>query len=506
MLINGNVKRNKYIIVLIFVAAIFIAATFSESKICYASQDSQYDDAASFTNYDTENIIVPLDVTWQDRTISDKDEKGRTIKYVLNDKRVKVYVDGVFIWASSDRYLVQDIFVANIESENKKSDNARIRNNSEKELVLLLWKKGRYGIHKPFWIVNDEEQFSQHIFTYNVVGNKVKSKWGSSYIGKEAKSFLFDNNILFLTYKDDTESAWKWISFGFEEIEPVKFLVAGDNLIHDYIYKDALNNHGGDFEYIYKKAEKYTKEADFSIINLETPLVKDAKMYSTYPCFGSPVMVAEGIKKAGFDAVTLSNNHRLDKGVTGIVETLETLDENNLLHVGSMDEKPYLLIKRNDIVFALLSYTYGTNGIRTPKGYENAVNLLDDEDKVRVDIREAKANSDMVIVFPHWGTEYAKEPDYYEKKWRDIFYEEGVDAVMGTHPHVKQKYEMYSLDGNNHNMLIYYSLGNYISGNQNPDRNSGGLALFDVNITSKGPVISNYDFVEIDTIYSARKY
>lgn len=512
-------KRIKDKLTNIYVATVLIVATFCmilfNTKKTYA-----LDDEALFSKLDKNMIEVPEDINWKEKGIVEEDEYGREIKYILRNKTVKVYIDDTLAWKSSDKYFVQDMFIEDIDPNVKKREDARNRNKSSKEIVLLLWKEGRYGSHRPFWVLEDEKEYSQHIFTYNIEGDKVSAKWGSSYMGKEAKSMQFKDGILFLTHEakkteqnktgsDYIETAWKWESFGFERVEPVKIFVAGDNLIHDVIYEDAIENHNKDFEYIYKKVEGYTKDSDISVINLETPLMYDEKMYSTYPCFGSPIEVAKGIKDAGFNVVTLSNNHRLDKGVKGIEETLRAVDEKDLMHVGSMDEKPYLLIKRNGIIFALMNYTYGTNGIRPPKGYENAVNYLSDEDSVRDDIRQAKANSDFVIVFPHWGTEYSKEPDAYEKRWRDIFYEEGVDVVVGTHPHVIQEYEMYKPDTDakqEREMLIYYSLGNYISGNQRPEHNSGGIGMISVSLTSKGARISDYWFREIDSMYKSSKY
>lgn len=488
---------------LFIVAAIFCVATFCYAKvgnsICLA-----YDDEAAYSVADRDYIEVPDDIDWKDRVISENNENGH-VKYVLKNRMLKIYIDKKLVWQTDRDYFVQDVFVADIDNEELKQ-NPRNNKRSKDEIVMLLWKKGRYGIYRPFWVHKDEESFSQHLFVYNLSEDKAIPRWGSSYMGEEVKDMCFKDDLLFLTHNDNRETAWRWRGFGFEKNENVDFFIVGDNLLHEPIYKDAINNHNGDFDHIYKKVEIYTKNADISIINLETPLVKDPKRYSTYPCFGSPVSVAKSLKKAGFDGVTLSNNHRLDKGETGIIETIEALDKNDLLHVGSMDEKPYLLIKRNDIVFALLNYTYGTNGIKPKKGYENAVNYLEDEEKIREDIREAKDNADFVIVFPHWGTEYAKEPNSYQKKWRDIFYEEGVDVVCGTHPHVIQPFEMYKAEDCEREMLIYYSLGNYISANGRAEHNSGGYAVFSVEATSKGPKIVGYRFVKSETMFKASNY
>ena len=85
--------------------------------------------------------------------------------------------------------------------------------------------------------------------------------------------------------------------------------------------------------------------------------------------------------------------------------------------------------------------------------------------------------------------------------WRDVFYEEGVDIVVGTHPHVIQKYEMYKEKNNDREMLIYYSLGNFVSANQRKDHNSGGIGTFTVTKSVDGIEISDEEFFKIETIY-----
>ena len=465
-----------------------------------------YDDEVRFSVIDREMYSFPEEIDWQDKTIKFEDDEGREYECVLKDKRLSVYHSDKLVWISDRDFFVQAMFVADIDPKEEKGVSEQ-RARSKEEIVVLLWKKGRYGMYRPFWVNEDEKGFSQHIFVYNTVNEEVKPRWGSSYMGKEASSMSFsENGILFLNHKGASETAWKWYSFGFEKLEDVKIFAAGDNLIHEPIYVDALNKYNGKFDHIYKKVKSYTRNADISILNLETPLIYDSKKYSTYPCFGTPASNGEAIKKAGFNVVTLSTNHRFDKGATGVSDTLEIIDDCNLLHVGSMDEKPYLLIKRNEMVFAILNYTYGTNGIRPPKGYENGVNYLDNEERIREEIREAKKNANFIIVCPHWGTEYRTTPDSYQIKWRDVFYEEGVDLVLGTHPHVLEPYEMYKTGDSDHEMLVYYSLGNYISANQRQEHNSGGLAFINVALTSSGPVIKSYDLKEIDTMYKSSKY
>ena len=139
----------------------------------------------------------------------------------------------------------------------------------------------------------------------------------------------------------------------------------------------------------------------------------------------------------------------------------------------------------------MLNYTYGTNGIRIPEKSPNAVHLLEDEERIRADISKAKAESDFVVVFVHWGTEYAEKPDDFQKKWTQIFLECGVDVTVGTHPHVLQPYELLR-DDSGHEMLVYYSIGNYISAQSEKSCVKGGMAEFTVSLTKDGYRITEY--------------
>ena len=156
------------------------------------------------------------------------------------------------------------------------------------------------------------------------------------------------------------------------------------------------------------------------------------------------------------------------------------------------DYHPYEILVRNGVRFALPNYTYGTNGIRLPEENPNMVHMLDDE-KITKDIEMAKNESDFVIVFEHRGTEYAKEPDDFQRKWTQIFADCKVDVVVGTHPHVIQPYEVIR-DNDGHEMLIYYSIGNYISAQPEESRVKGGMASFTVPLAPEGYKVTEYDF------------
>jgi poly-gamma-glutamate capsule biosynthesis protein CapA/YwtB (metallophosphatase superfamily) len=146
---------------------------------------------------------------------------------------------------------------------------------------------------------------------------------------------------------------------------------------------------------------------------------------------------------------------------------------------------------RNGITFALLNYTYGTNGIKIPEENKYAVHLLSDEDQIKSDLKAARENADIVIVFPHWGTENSTEADKYQQKWTQLFLESGVDIVVGTHTHTLQPYELLVGD-DNHTMLVYYSIGNYVSAQASESAVKGGIARFTISATDQGFMITDY--------------
>ena len=153
--------------------------------------------------------------------------------------------------------------------------------------------------------------------------------------------------------------------------------------------------------------------------------------------------------------------------------------------------------EKEDFKIAILNYTYGTNGIPIPKDNPYVVNLLD-EDKIRQDVAKAKEISDLVIVCPHWGTEYVYEPDSWQKKWTNLFLELGVDVVLGAHPHVIEPVEVKTRE-DGHQMLVYYSLGNFVSNQDRSPRMLGAMAKVSMIKDDSGAYVNSYSVVPLVT-------
>ncbi len=443
--------------------------------------------------------FLPRWVEWKE---SDCYDKSGVCELAVKNKKVYISSKDREIWTSPAGVKVQDAMFSDID------------NDGEDELVLLCWKLGRYGEHKPFWIDKDEAKWSQHIFVYEYsAAQEVRPKWMSSYIGLDVME-MTDNgkeapgNRLFLTEPDGKRNSFVWGSWGFsKEDTDISFVVFGDILIHEPIYRYALQNSNttdidsglhntNPFGFLFENVQDAISQSDVAVINQETPFVEEPSRYSDYPRFGTPLPVGEAIVSAGFDAVTCATNHMLDQGAEGVGTTKKFFDDNHILCLGIQPEEeperlPYQLMVKGGIRFALLNYTYGTNGIRPPEGHADMVHLLEDAEQVREDIEQAKVESDFVIAFVHWGTENEEQPDEFQKKWTQVFLESGVDVVVGTHPHVLQPYEV--LEGEDgHRMLVYYSIGNFISAQPEKSCTKGGMAGFTVSLTQEGYEITEY--------------
>ena len=228
-----------------------------------------------------------------------------------------------------------------------------------------------------------------------------------------------------------------------------------------------------DYSLTFRHIEKKLKEADIAVANMEFPLATPP--YSGYPVFSAPESVAWQAKESGIDLFLLANNHIVDKGKNGLLNTLETYEQMGGRYIGayrnSTDEKELNPVFYNikGIRVAFINFTYGTNGFAVPQPC--VVNLMDST-KVKETIARAKLmGADMIICAPHWGEEYSLKPSGNQKKWAKMLQREGVNIIIGGHPHVPQAAQADS------EHILFYSLGNYISNQTTPSYTQLGLMV-----------------------------
>ena len=266
-----------------------------------------------------------------------------------------------------------------------------------------------------------------------------------------------------------------------EIIETVELVAVGDNLIHEGLYKTGMNSSGEwNYDHVYANVAEEIQAADLAIINQETIFINDRNKISAYPMFGSPPEIGDALVTTGFDVVLHASNHTVDKGKQGVWDTInfwkEKHPEITVLGINESpeDQETVDVVECNGIRFAMLNYTYGLNGLSMPADQPYLVNLLDKE-KMTADIAKAKEISDMLIVFLHVGNEYVYQPSEASKQWVDFLLEQGVDIAINAHPHVLEPYTMLTRE-DGHQMLVYYSVGNFASTQDRVPRLLGGMA------------------------------
>lgn len=266
-------------------------------------------------------------------------------------------------------------------------------------------------------------------------------------------------------------------------------LFAGDAMMHQGQIDAARQPDGSyRFDNCFTEVAPIIQEADYAIVNLETPL--GGAPYSGYPCFCAPDSYAEALSDAGFDLMLTANNHTLDRRDRGLKRTIEQLDKRKIPHIGTYSSQaardsilPFIA-DVNGFKIGMLNYTYGTNGIEIQG--DVIVDYIDCERMAR-DIDQARqAGAEIIMVAIHWGNEYQLLPHSSQQKLADFLISHGVDLVIGGHPHVIQPMELRTDPISGKKSLVVYSLGNFISNMKTRDTRGGALAIAKLRRDSMG--------------------
>ena len=281
-----------------------------------------------------------------------------------------------------------------------------------------------------------------------------------------------------------------------DEPQQARLVFAGDLMQHMPQVRAARRPNGTfDYSETFRYVKPIFEEADFAMLNFETTLTPTSR-YTGYPMFRSPAQLADAIRDIGIDAVVMANNHICDNGRTGIEYMTTRFDSLGIVHTGAfIDSTRYrmnhpLRFEVKGIRFALLNYTYDTNGVPIPKG--TIVNLIDttviQNDLKRID----RSETDCIIVFFHWGDEYVRKPNDTQRKLAELCHRYGTEIVMGSHPHVIQPFETrYDTDSIVRSVTVY-SLGNFVSNQRDRYKNGGLIVTLDVEKRNEQIEICSY--------------
>lgn len=315
----------------------------------------------------------------------------------------------------------------------------------------------------------------------------------------------------------------------------ITLMAVGDNLLHMGIVKTGAQDDGSrNYDFLFTDISDMLAAAQVKIINQETILGGNDLGFSGFPRFNSPTEVADAIVKAGFNVVLHASNHSADQGITGLLGCRSYWDAFpevlvTGIHDTEEDAAQLPLITVDEVTFAVLNYTYSPNSETIPSSVVGHLNFLCSyNDKNRLDfttlnpqvledIARAKEVADIVIVCPHWGTEYSTKPSGYQKEFAMQMTEAGADLIIGTHPHVIQPVEWIEAENGNR-ALCFYSLGNYVSTQKKAQCMLEAMAWVTFHITEDGitlvdeksgaiPMVCQYNSrVRFENVYFLEEY
>lgn len=261
----------------------------------------------------------------------------------------------------------------------------------------------------------------------------------------------------------------------------------GDIMAHDDQLKAQFDKDTNtySFDNNFRYVKPYIANSDLAIGNLETTLAGPKAKYSSFPKFNSPDELADAIKNSGVDIVSTINNHTYDRGSDGVYRTIDVLNSKDIEHVGTQknDEDENFLIKDIDgVKLGITAYSYGQvygsttalNGLNIDYNDLNNLNIFNssyvdiafNEIKDTLDVMNNK-ETDLQAVILHWGDEYTRQPNKFQKELAKKLCDYGVDIIIGSHPHMVQPIEMIKSDENDNETLVIYSLGNFLSNQRN---------------------------------------
>ncbi|MCL1791163.1 MAG: CapA family protein [Peptococcaceae bacterium] len=261
----------------------------------------------------------------------------------------------------------------------------------------------------------------------------------------------------------------------------IELICVGDILPHIDVFNAAKKGTDYNFNPQFIHVKPIIEKADIAIANLETSLAGPERKYSGYPTFNCPDAIVDALKETGFNVLINANNHCMDQGQDGFYRTLDTVRSRGLDLTGTRkteDEKPYLIKNVKGIQVAIINFGWATttasgvnvNGLPMPASMKNLLNYIDysrlssELSKLETLVTDARADgADVIVACMHWGNEYETKSAPPQKQAAQFLADLDVDIIFGGHPHVLQEADYLSSQNSDHQTLVYYSLGNFIS-------------------------------------------
>jgi poly-gamma-glutamate synthesis protein (capsule biosynthesis protein) len=271
----------------------------------------------------------------------------------------------------------------------------------------------------------------------------------------------------------------------------IRAVFVGDVLLSRFV-KNSVDANGGDYKFLFEKIEPFLRGADIVFGNLENPVtekkfnireniipiiqtpVQGALSIANVCCkFGAEVSSLDALKWAGFNVVSISNNHTGDAGLEGIEDTVANLNKMGINYVGgglnSREAHTPYIFEKNGIKTGILAYSnVKKSSVWHSTEVQPGIAIFDDL-IVKKDIQLVRPFVDILVVSMHNGDENDISPDSEEIESAHYMIDNGVDMIVGHHPHIIQPLEIY------HGGLISYSLGNFVFDSDSYEHTNGLL-------------------------------
>lgn len=265
---------------------------------------------------------------------------------------------------------------------------------------------------------------------------------------------------------------WEPVEFPWatHKTDTITVYIIGDVMSHGSQIEGALRHGKPDFSTFLNHIAPDVESADIAICNMEYTLA--GPPYSGYPSFCAPDEYTIYLRDIGFDVLLMANNHILDKGYKGLSRTFAVLDTLKGVQYTGMarnaqeDKDRYpLIVVCKGIKLAIINFTYGTN--HKPTQDWPKINRIDRADILAAINRAKAAEADLIFALPHWGIEYKFRHNASQESLARFMVENGVDAVIGGHPHYVQDMQWMG------DVPVIYSLGNAVSNMDGPSARTG---------------------------------
>lgn len=304
---------------------------------------------------------------------------------------------------------------------------------------------------------------------------KIRNYLDERTMARQAEELAKQTGEIFTAVENNLSSETKNEDEQETNVQSANISAVGDILCQMDMIEDAYDNNTYNFTHMFAEITKFIENSDLTIGTMETNFIDNE--FSGVVKYNSPIEFLTATKNSGVNLVSVAHNHELDYGIDGLNTTVQKIQDAGLSVTGlknntENENKEFTgLIKDvNGIKIAFLGYTYGLSNEQELSDEEKSMANIYTEELAKKDIEYAKENSNFIIVMMHWGNVNESTVSDEQNSIANFLIQNGVDIILGSHPSVVEPMKIVQNEEGK-NILVAYSLGNYISSLKYEDAN-----------------------------------